>query len=33
MKRSSYGTKTFDFVTLILNFDEVLKNFNLGYIF
>ena len=33
-KDLSYGTKTFDLnVTLILNFDLVLKNFNLGYIF
>jgi hypothetical protein len=29
----SFGTKTFDLGTLILNFDLVLKNFNLGYVF
>jgi hypothetical protein len=28
-----YGTTTYDFVTFILNFDLVLKNTNLGYIF
>jgi hypothetical protein len=28
----SFGTKTFDFLTLILNFDLVLKNWNLDYI-
>jgi hypothetical protein len=33
MKRLFLGTQTFDLVTLILNFDLVLKNFNLGYIF
>jgi hypothetical protein len=29
----SYGTKTFDLMTLIMNFDLVVKNFNLSYIF
>jgi hypothetical protein len=29
----SFATKTFDLITLILNFDLVLKNFNLDYIF
>jgi hypothetical protein len=28
-----FGTKTFDFVTFILNFDLVLKNFSMDYIF
>jgi hypothetical protein len=28
-----FGTKTVDLVILILNFDLVLKNLNLGYIF
>jgi hypothetical protein len=29
----SFSTQMFDLVTLILNFDLILKNFNLGYIF
>jgi hypothetical protein len=33
MKRLFFGTQIFYLVTLILNFDLVLQNFNLGYIF
>jgi hypothetical protein len=33
MKKPFFGTKSFDLVTLILNFGLVLKNFNLDYIF
>jgi hypothetical protein len=29
----SFGTKTFDLVTVTLNFELVLKNFDLDYIF